>query len=129
MNKLLIEWKHFDVNDATCERCTKTGYNLKLAIEELRKKYGTKGIDIVFKETKLTKDQMPESNQILLNEQLLENFIPSAKSGENCCNSCSDLIENVQNCNCRTVNIGSDVHEEVPVDLIMKAVENVISLN
>ena len=57
MNKLLIEWKHFDVNDATCERCTKTGYNLKLAIEELRKKYGTKGIEVTEKEIKQAMDK------------------------------------------------------------------------
>lgn len=128
MKKLLIEWKHFDKNGATCDRCNQTGKNLKLAIKELRKEYSSEEIDIEYKETKLTEDRMPESNQILINEQLLESLIPEAKSGENCCSSCADLIENSQSCNCRTVNIGSDIHEEIPVDLITQAVENAIQL-
>ena len=34
--RLEIEWKHFAVGDATCERCSKTGDALHAVVEELR---------------------------------------------------------------------------------------------
>lgn len=128
MKRLLIEWKHYDKNGATCDRCNQTGINLNLAIKKLCKKYSSKGIDFSYKETNLTEDRMSESNQIIIDKQLLENLIPGAKSGINCCDSCADLLENSQGCNCRTINIGKNVHEEIPVDIIIQAIEKAIKL-
>ena len=34
--RLEIEWKHFAVGDATCERCGNTGESLRMIIEELK---------------------------------------------------------------------------------------------
>lgn len=126
MKKLLIEWKHFDKNGATCTRCSQTGSNLSEAINELRQEFLSQEIEIEFKETKLPERRMIESNQILFNGVLLENLIPQAKAGENHCSSCSNLIDNPQGCCCRTVDVGEDIHEDIPVDLIKQAVINAI---
>jgi len=127
MKKLLIEWKHFDKDGVTCKRCSRTGYNLRGAIKQLRKEF-SKNIEIRFREIKLPEGRMSESNQILFNGELLENLIPNIKVAKNCCNSCSDLIEDPKGCMCRTVNIGTNVHEEIPVDLIKQAANNALQL-
>lgn len=122
MNKIVIEWKHFDKNGATCDRCSKTGNNLKQIIKDLQKNY-----DIEFTETKLTEDRMSESNQIIINGKLLENLIPNTKVGENFCSSCTDLTENSSDCHCRTINQGETVFEDIPTDLIKTAILNIIN--
>ena len=127
MKKLLIEWKHFDKNGVTCKRCSQTGNNLSDVIKQLKDKYISDGIEIKFQETKLSESRMAESNQILINGVLLENLIPGAKSGENYCNSCSDLIDDPKGCHCRTVNQGEAIYEDIPIDLIKQAIKNYLN--
>lgn len=122
MKKIRIEWKHFDKGGKTCERCSQTGDNLSVVIKDLQNEFYSRGIDIQFQETKLPESRMAESNQILINGVLLENLIPDTKAGENFCSSCSDLIENPEGCQCRIVNQGGYIHEEVSVDLIKQAI-------
>jgi len=122
MNKIIIEWKHFDKNGATCERCSKTGNNLQNAIKDLQKDF-----NIEFIETKLTEDQMSESNQIIINGKLIEELIPNTKVGENFCGSCTDLTDNSSDCHCRTINQGETVFEDIPSNLIKTAILNIIN--
>ena len=44
--RLEIEWKHFAVGDATCERCGNTGEALRAALEELRQEFTPVGVKI-----------------------------------------------------------------------------------
>ena len=97
---------------------------LNFVIKQLKDKYISDGIEIKFQETKLSESRMAESNQILINGVLLENLIPGAKSGENYCNSCSDLIDDPKGCHCRTVNQGEAIYEDIPIDLIKQAIKN-----
>lgn len=122
MSKIIIEWKHFDKNGATCDRCSQTGSNLKEVITDLQKDF-----DIEFIETKLTEDQMSESNQIIINGKLLEDLIPNTKAGENFCSSCTDLTDNSSDCHCRTINQGETIFEDIPNDLIKIAILNIIN--
>jgi len=122
MTKIIIEWKHFDKNGATCDRCTQTGNNLQEVIKNLQKEF-----DIKFIETKLTEDRMSESNQIIINGKLIEELIPDTKVGENFCSSCTDLTENSSDCHCRTINQGETVFEDIPIDLIKTAILNIIN--
>jgi len=122
MTRITIEWLHFDKNGATCERCSKTGVNLQEVIKDLQKEF-----DIEFKETKLTEDRMSESNQIIINGKLIEELIPDTKVGENFCSSCTDLTDNSSDCHCRTINQGETVFEDIPTDLIKKAIINIIN--
>lgn len=122
MNKIIIEWKHFDKNGATCERCSKTGNNINKVIEDLQK-----DLDIDFIETKLTEDRMSESNQIIINGKMIEELIPNTIVGENFCSSCTDLTDNSSDCHCRTINQGEAVFEDIPTDLIKTAILNIIN--
>ncbi len=122
MTKIIIEWKHFDKNGATCERCSKTGNNIQQVIKDLQKEF-----DIEFKETKLDQDQMAESNQIIINGELLENLIPDTKVGKNFCGSCTDLTDDSSDCHCRTINQGDTIFEDIPTDLIKTAIQHIIN--
>lgn len=127
MKKLSIEWKHFDKDGATCKRCSQTGSNLNAVIKKLKDEYASKDIKIEFQETKLSDSRMAESNQILIDGILLENLIPNITTGVNYCDSCSDLIDDPKGCNCRTVNQGENVYEEIPTNLIRQAIMNRLS--
>ena len=65
--RLEIEWKHFAVGDATCERCGNTGESLRMVIEELRRELAPAGVKINLTETLLDKDRIAESNEIRMN--------------------------------------------------------------
>jgi len=125
MNKISIEWKHFDKEGKTCERCSKTGSNLLVAVSRMQK---DSGIEISFKETKLPEERMSESNEILIDGVLLEDFIPHLKASENKCPSCSELIDQPESCNCRTLSQEGKIFEEIPVELIEQAILNRINL-
>ena len=119
MNKISVEWKHFDKEGKTCSRCSGTGKNIINIISKIKKELG---IEILFKETKLPEERMAESNEILINGVLLENLIPNIRTGENKCPSCSELIDQPDSCNCRTLNQGEKVFEEIPAELIERAI-------
>lgn len=125
MNKISIEWKHFDKEGKTCERCSGTGSNLLKAIAKMQKELGVK---ISFKETKLLEERMSESNEIIIDGAFLENLIPDIKTEENKCPSCGDLIGQPESCNCRTLNQGEKVFEEIPIEMIEQAILNKINL-
>ena len=122
MKKLTIEWKHFDKNGKTCVRCGQTGKNINEAINQIRQ-------DGKLKETKLQESQMSESNQILINGVLIENVLPNTSTGENYCDSCSNLIDDPSGCNCRTINQNQDIYEDIPVDLIKQAIKASLNSN
>lgn len=128
MKILNIEWKHFDKEGKTCERCSETGNNLREVINDLQQGLSAQGIWVELKEIRLPENQMPESNQILFNGVSLEELIPKAIAGENNCYSCSQLINNAAGCRCRTVNFQGRVFEEIPKELIELAALKALGL-
>lgn len=127
MRILHIEWRHLDTNKGTCLRCSKTGKTLHQVIAELKKELQSKGIKILFTETKLSKKDISQSNMILLNDKPLEHIIPKAKADENYCSSCSCLTGN--NTYCRTIQYEGKTYEEIPEELIRTAVYKLLNLN
>lgn len=125
MNKISIEWKHFDKDGRTCERCSGTGSNLLKAISKIEKDLG---IEISFKEVRLTEERMSESNEIIIGGVLLEDLIPDATAGINKCSSCSEMIDQPEGCCCRTINKDDDIFEEIPIEIIEQAILNKINL-
>lgn len=128
MKKLTIEWKHFDKEGKTCDRCSQTGKNLFQVLKDLRSGLLKKGIEIEYRETKLPENQMPESNIIFINDIPLEQLLPNTKAGENDCCSCSGLTNNASICRCRTVSHKGVVFEEVPKKLIRSAILKYLNL-
>uniref|UniRef100_A0A831TXQ8 DUF2703 domain-containing protein n=1 Tax=Geobacter metallireducens TaxID=28232 RepID=A0A831TXQ8_GEOME len=126
MGELTIEWRHYDKDGATCERCSATGQSLKEVVAALREELAPRGVRIVFTETRLTEEQLPESNLILFNGTPLEELLAGAKASESTCPSCSCLAGTETSC--RTVELEGTTHEEIPADLIRRAAYRALGL-
>ena len=125
MRKVLIEWRYFSKNGKTCSGCRETKNNLDSAIEELTDELTPKGIKLEFVKKVLPQSQIKESNIILINGVPLEDIVPNTAKGKSECCSCGDLCGKPTDC--RTVNQGQSVFEEIPASLIKEAV--LIKLN
>lgn len=119
MKTLTIEWKHLDMDGATCVRCRDTGKTLAEVVGELANECREAGVQVVFRETALGADRIRESNEILFNGVPLEDLLPGAVAGENACQSCCDLLG--QETSCRTVESGGTTYEAIPESLIRAA--------
>ena len=120
MEKLLIEWKHFDKEGKTCFRCRETGVHLKQSIRELKASLLEKGVEIKLRETKLTEDQMDKSNSLLFDGVPIENVLSEVSVLRNTCDSCGDLAGNP--CDCRAVQTNNVIHEAIPKKIIKQAI-------
>ena len=116
--RLEIEWKHFAVGDATCERCGYTGEALRTAIEELRSEFAPAGVKINLTETILDKTRIAESNEIRMNGVLLEDILAAGIVSTDC-PSCG-ILAGESTC-CRAIEIGNERYEEIPVGMIKQA--------
>jgi len=116
--RLEIEWRHFAVGDATCERCGKTGEALQVAVKELRQELILSGVTINFSEVSLDKTRIAESNEIRMNGVLLEELLAATVTSTEC-PSCGTLAG--ESACCRATEIGDERYEDVPVWAIKKA--------
>lgn len=116
--RLEIEWKHFAVGDATCERCGKTGDALRAVAEELRSEFAPAGVKINLTETLLDKTRIAESNEIRMNGMLVEDLLAAGVVSTDC-PSCGTLAG--ESTCCRAIEIGNERYEEIPAELIKKA--------
>ena len=121
METLEIEWRHFDKEGNTCDRCSDTGQALYKVVAELSEECRPYGWDIKFRETNLTQNEISESNIILLNGKPIEDILQNAVAAESHCQSCCDLTGNPSTC-CRTIEFEGKSYESIPTDLIRKAV-------
>lgn len=121
MNTLEIEWKHLDVAGNTCIRCADTGEDLLDVVEKLSEECEPCGWRISFKDTRLSVDEIPESNTILFNGKPIEKLLPTAKASESHCQSCCEFTGN-DSTHCRTVELGGETYEAIPGELIRQAV-------
>jgi len=117
--KLTIEWRHYDKEGETCSRCSATGNNLIKVIADLIEDLKQRDVEVSFIETKLTEEQMAESNLILFNDIAIEDLLTDADSSDNSCASCSCLTG--AETSCRTILYGGKTYEEIPEDLIREA--------
>ena len=122
MQKIKIEWKHFDKEGKTCQRCSKTGKNLIRALKDLKAEFASNRIQVELKETKLPENRMVESNSILIDGVPLEDLISNAEVRKSICRSCSELTKQLVNCYCRTIQHEENAFEEIPVDIIKQAI-------
>jgi hypothetical protein len=120
MKTLTIEWKHLDVEGKTCSRCSDTGEALQEVIGKLTEEYKLSGLQIKFKETKLTSKNILESNVILFNGKPIEALLPEARASESHCESCSEITG--ESSSCRTVEFGGKSYGGIPASLIRQAV-------
>lgn len=115
--RLEIEWKHFAVGDATCERCGRTGEALRTAIEKLGQEFTPSGVKINLTETLLDKTRIAESNEIRMNGVLIEELLAAGVVATDC-PSCGTLAG--ESTCCRAIEIGNEYYEDVPEWAIKK---------
>lgn len=116
--RLEIEWKHFVVGDATCERCGKTGDALRVALEELRREFAPADVKINLTETLLDKTRIAKSNEIRMNGTLIEDLLAAGVVSTDC-PSCGTLAG--ESTCCRAIKIGDEQYEDIPTKMIKKA--------
>ena len=128
--RLPIKWQRLVTGGETCPRCGNTENELEQAIEKLRQTLVPLGIEITLEKEKLNisefKQDPLQSNRIWINGQPIEKFIKGSVGQSLCCDVCGPL-------DCRTVEVGGQTHETIPVDLIIRAglivANQILSLN
>lgn len=120
MNTITVEWMHLDKDGQTCERCNNTGLEVKQIVERLNNECLSKQVQILFKETKLTEENIDKSNLILINGSSIESILPNTVVSESNCCSCGELTG--KNEVCRTIIHFSEVYETIPQKLIREAI-------
>jgi hypothetical protein len=100
MTTLNIEWRHLDVDGETCDRCYDTGENLYHEVKRLNRVLGSKNITVELIDTKLSTQDMEQSNSLLINEVQIENVI-NINVSTNYCQSCPTLVG--KDSYCRTI--------------------------
>ena len=125
MKSLHIEWQHIEKDGKTCRRCAETGTTLVQVVQELTEELKPNGIRVNLTETKLSKDEVAQSNRVFFNGMALEEVLPDVTVSENPCASCTELCGCGDLCgtdvSCRTVVSEGTVYEAIPAALIRKA--------
>ena len=124
--RLEIEWKHFAVGDATCERCGNTGEALKTTVEELQREFAPAGLKINITETLLDKTRIAESNEIRMNGMLLEDLLAAGVVSTDC-PSCGTLAG--ESTCCRAIEINNERFDDIPPEMIKKAAYLALSVS
>jgi hypothetical protein len=123
MKTLTIKWQRLvDKKGQTCDRCGSTGKEVQRAFHKLEKSLEPLGIKVTLEKKALdpatcAKD-VSQSNRIWIGGRSLEELL-GATSGKSLCGfCCAELDEKVE---CRTVEVGGQVYETIPAELIVKA--------
>lgn len=119
MTTLEIEWRHLDKDGRTCLRCSDTLQSLQQVVTQLAAECAPRGVTVAYRETKLSPEQLSESNLILFNGVPLESALPDASVSASECLSCGDLCGEPSVC--RTVSVGGHTFEAIPATLIRQA--------
>lgn len=118
MKILKIKWQRLVSDGQTCPRCGSTEQELEKAISTLKQSLTPLGIEIVLEKDEITLEEFEKdplkSNEILINDRPLENWIGGTVSESPCCDVCGTS-------ECRTIGVGQEVYEAIPADLIVKA--------
>lgn len=125
MKKIIIEWRHLDVDGATCERCSDTGGELRRAIESLNRECVARDVWFELLDTPLTAADLDQSNAILIDGRPIEQLLPGTTVGSSDCVSCGSLIGD--DASCRTLDQDAASYETVPAALIRDAACRAVS--
>lgn len=118
MKTLRIKWLRLISEGQTCPRCGSTEKELEKTLSILKQSLTPLGIEVALEKDELSfaafKKDPSQSNRIWINDRPLEEWI-SAEAGQSlCCDVCG-------NSECRTVEVGGQVYEAIPMDLVIKA--------
>ncbi|MCM2264918.1 MAG: DUF2703 domain-containing protein [Desulfuromonadales bacterium] len=115
---LTIKWQRLLDDGQTCPRCGSTEEAVDKAAKVLRQSLTPLGVDVILEKAELSVEQFAQdtlqSNTIWINGQLLEKWLGAQTGQSQCCEVCGPN-------DCRTMDVGGDVFEVIPVGLIVKA--------
>lgn len=116
---LRLTWQRLvDNENRTCPRCGGTEEELDWAYLKLKEALSPLGIDVVLEKKELSfegfKANPLASNQLLIADKTLEEWLAAKTGKSRCCNVCGDE-------ECRTLEIGDQVYETIPASVIIKA--------
>jgi hypothetical protein len=115
---LKIEWQRLISNDETCPRCGSTEEELYKAVTTLKQSLTPLGIKVTLTKKELTVSEFKkaplQSNRILINNQLLEDYIEGSVGQSPCCDVCGPS-------ECRTIKIEGQIYETIPSKIIIQA--------
>ncbi len=118
MRVLKIRWQRLVSDGKTCQRCGTTEKELDKAATALNQSLGSLDIQVSLEKVELSIAEFSEdplqSNQIWLNDQLLEDWLGGKVNRSRCCDVCGPA-------ECRTVVIGEETFEAIPAELIIRA--------
>ncbi len=126
---LKIEWQRLVYKGQTCPRCQTTEEELNKAINYLHSILLSQGIKIVLEKREVSSEEFQknplQSNRIIINGKLLEEYINGKEGKSPCCDICGPN-------DCRTIVVNNHiVYEQIPAELIinacLKAIDNIIS--
>jgi hypothetical protein len=123
MKPLKIIWERLVYGDGkTCGRCGATGDEIRNAVERLKISLKPLGIDVLLEEKALDPaicaEDVSQSNRIWIGGRPLEEWLDGQVGKSPCPTCCEELGEDVE---CRTVEIGGNIYESIPADLIVRA--------
>jgi hypothetical protein len=119
MKSLPIIWQRLvDTSEQTCDRCDATNEALQQAVAKLKEVLRPLGIEPTLEIRKIDlisfKADPSQSNRAWISGKPLEEWLGARVTSSPCCSVCGDS-------ECRTLELGDDVYEAVPLELFLKA--------
>ncbi len=119
MKTMTIEWQRLvDSDEQTCGRCSSTGDATDVAFGKLKRCMAEVGIEVLMEKRSISQtvfEEKPlESNKILIDGRTIEEWVGATTGQSTCCGPCGDN-------ECRTINIGNQMYEAVPENMILRA--------
>lgn len=119
MKRLPIVWQRLvDAQGRTCARCGATQEAIEGAVAKLKVALAPLGLEPTLETREISpsafKDDPSASNRIWIADRTLEEWLGARTGSSRCCSVCGDS-------ECRTVEIGDTVFEEIPEELVLKA--------
>lgn len=115
---LTVLWQRLVSEGETCPRCGSTEDEIDKGVTLLRQSLDPLGVEIILEKRELSVEQFRQdtlqSNSIRINGRLLEEWLDAGTGQSECCDVCGPN-------DCRTMEVGGDVLEVIPADLIVKA--------
>jgi hypothetical protein len=119
MRPLHIVWQRLvDSRGRTCTRCGATHEALERAVAKLKGALAPLGLEPTLETREIGdaafKRDPSASNRIWIADRPLEEWLGARSGSSQCCSVCGDS-------ECRTVELGETVFEEIPEELILRA--------
>jgi hypothetical protein len=114
---LMIKWQRLLSKGQTCPRCGSTEDEVEKAVTVLGQVLKPLSIEVVLDKGELSVEEFEQdtlqSNKVWINGRLLEDWLGAQAGQSECCEVCGPNV-------CRTMVVAGEVHEVIPVELIVK---------